>query len=103
MLKNWRLWVLPALLLLVMPVMSTAQVGINISVNLAPPELPIYEQPPIPDEGYLWTPGFWAWSDDEQGYYWVPGTWVLAPQPGFLWTPGYWGRRGDAFFWNEGY
>ena len=103
MLKNWRLWVLPALLLLVMPVMSTAQVGINISVNLAPPELPIYEQPPIPDEGYLWTPGFWAWSDDEQGYYWVPGTWVLAPQPGFLWTPGYWDRRGDAFFWNEGY
>ena len=103
MLKNWRLSVLPALLLLVLPVMSTAQVGINISVNLGPPELPVYEQPAIPGEGYLWTPGFWAWSDDEQGYYWVPGTWVLAPQPGFLWTPGYWDRHGDAFVWNEGY
>src|ERR1035438_5436209 len=63
-----------------------AQVGINISVNLAPPELPVYEQPAIPAEGYLWTPGYWAWSGDYQGYYWVPGTWVLVPQPGFLWT-----------------
>ncbi len=103
MLKNWRVSVLPALLLLVLPVMSMAQVGINISVNLAPPELPVYEQPAIPAEGYLWTPGYWAWSGDYQGYYWVPGTWVLVPQPGFLWTPGYWGSNGGAFVWNEGY
>jgi hypothetical protein len=103
MVKNWRVSVLPALLLLVLPVMSMAQVGINISVNLAPPELPVYEQPAIPAEGYLWTPGYWAWSGDYQGYYWVPGTWVLVPQPGFLWTPGYWGSNGGAFVWNEGY
>jgi hypothetical protein len=103
MLKNSRFPVLAALLLLVLPVICLAQVGINISVNLAPPELPVYEQPPIPSDGYLWTPGFWAWSDDQQGYYWVPGTWVLAPQPGFLWTPGYWGSHGDGFVWNEGY
>jgi hypothetical protein len=69
MVKNWRVSVLPALLLLVLPVMSMAQVGINISVNLAPPELPVYEQPAIPAEGYLWTPGYWAWSGDYQGYY----------------------------------
>jgi hypothetical protein len=83
--------------------MSMAQVGINISVNLAPPELPVYEQPAIPDEGYLWTPGYWAWGDDEQDYYWVPGTWVQAPQPDYLWTPGYWGSNGGAFVWNQGY
>ncbi len=103
MLKNWRVSVLPTLLLLVLPVISMAQVGISISVNLAPPELPVYEQPAIPAVGYLWTPGYWAWSGDFQGYYWVPGTWVLVPQPGFLWTPGYWGRNGGAFVWNEGY
>ncbi|MGP8164324.1 MAG: YXWGXW repeat-containing protein [Steroidobacteraceae bacterium] len=89
------------MLLLVLPVMSMAQVGINMSVNMAPPELPVYEQPAIPDEGYLWTPGYWGWSGD--GYYWVPGTWVLAPQPGYLWTPGYWGSNGGVFLWNEGY
>jgi hypothetical protein len=104
MLMNWRISLLPAaLLLLVLPVMSRAQVGMNISVNLAPPELPVYQQPPIPAAGYLWTPGYWAWGDDEQGYYWVPGTWVLVPQPGYLWTPGYWGSNGGAFVWNEGY
>jgi hypothetical protein len=101
--KNWRRSVLPALLLLALPVIAVAQVGISISVNTPPPELPVYEQPPIPDEGYLWTPGYWAWSDDIQDYYWVPGTWVLAPQPGYLWTPGYWGAEGAVFLWHTGY
>jgi hypothetical protein len=72
MLKNWWRSVLAALLLLVLPVMGIAQVGINISANLAPPELPVYEQPAIPNDGYLWTPGYWGWSDG--GYYWVPVT-----------------------------
>ncbi|MGA2778914.1 MAG: hypothetical protein ABSF94_15265 [Steroidobacteraceae bacterium] len=103
MIINWRRTALSALLCLFLPALSMAQVGINISVNLAPPELPVYEQPAIPDDGYLWTPGYWAWGDDEQDYYWVPGTWVLAPQPGYLWTPGYWGSDGGAFVWNQGY
>ena len=103
MLRYWRGSVLTALFLAVLPVMSMAQVGVEISVNVPPPELPIYDQPPIPGDGYLWTPGYWAWSDDDQDYYWVPGTWVLAPQPGFLWTPGYWVFRGGVFFWNIGY
>src|SRR5271155_2261592 len=102
MLNNWRRFVLPALLLSVLPVMSMAQ-GISISVNLAPPELPVYEQPAIPAEGYLFVPGYWAWVDSDQGYYWVPGTWVSAPQPGYLWTPGYWGSNGGVFLWNQGY
>ena len=56
MLENWRCSILPALLLLVLPVISMAQVGINISVNLAPPELPVYEQPAIPDDGLSMDP-----------------------------------------------
>ena len=39
-----------------------------ISVNFAPPELPVYEQPLCPGEGYMWTPRYWTWDDDE-GYY----------------------------------
>src|ERR1700683_4639624 len=102
MLNNRRRSVLPALLLLALPVMTMAQ-GINISVNVAPPELPVYEQPAIPADGYIFTPGYWAWVNGDQGYYWVPGTWVPAPQPGYLWTPGYWGGNGGVFSWNEGY
>ena len=86
-----------------MPLLATAQISLNISVDVAPPELPVYDQPPIPGDGYIWTPGYWAWSDDIQDYYWVPGTWVLAPQPGYLWTPGYWGWSNGLFVWNAGY
>jgi YXWGXW repeat-containing protein len=84
-----------------MPAASVAQIGIAISIG--PPALPVYEQPPCPAEGYLWTPGYWAYDYDISDYYWVPGTWVLAPQVGFLWTPGWWGWGGGAFLFHEGY
>src|ERR1700722_14290847 len=98
--------VLFGLLLLVIPAALTsplsAQIGIGISVRIGPPALPIYDQPICPGEGYLWTPGYWAWSDDD-GYYWVPGTWVEAPEPGLLWTPVYWGCNDGVYAWNGGY
>jgi len=82
---------------------APAQVAVEFSVGFAPPELPVYEQPLCPGEGYIWTPGYWAWDDDDQDYYWVPGTWVLAPQAGYLWTPGYWGWGGEAYVFHVGY
>jgi WXXGXW repeat (2 copies) len=99
--KSWRLCLIPVVLLMLAPALSNAQV--SVSVNIAPPELPVYDQPPIPGDGYLWTPGYWAWGDDIQDYYWVPGTWVEAPQPDYLWTPGYWGADGAVFLWHAGY
>jgi hypothetical protein len=88
-----------ALLMLVIPASSFA--GVFVSVAIAPPALPVYEQPPCPGDGYLWTPGYWAYGPD--GYYWVPGTWVVAPEPGLLWTPGYWGWNGGLYVWHAGY
>ncbi|HTA73860.1 MAG TPA: YXWGXW repeat-containing protein, partial [Gemmatimonadaceae bacterium] len=73
----------------------------SAAVDVAPPDLPAYSQPPCPGDGYLWTPGYWAWADGS--YYWVAGAWVEPPQPGFLWTPGYWGWGGSAFVFHEGY
>ena len=81
---------------------SFGQIAVGISVGFGPPALPVYEQPICPGDGYLWTPGFWAY-DDADGYYWVPGTWVEPPEVGFLWTPGYWGWGGSAFIFHEGY
>lgn len=100
---NWSRSLAPALLLMVLPLVSMAQVSIGVSVNIAPPELPVYDQPPIPGDGYVWTPGYWAWGADEQDYYWVPGTWIEAPQPEFLWTPGYWAAADGVFLFHEGY
>jgi hypothetical protein len=100
----WSRSVLLTIAILALPVLSMAQVSLNISVNVPPPELPVYDQPPIPGDGYVWTPGYWAWGDDIQDYYWVPGTWVEAPQPEYLWTPGYWGAGdGAVFLWHAGY
>src|ERR1700756_1842965 len=80
---------------------ALAQVSLRVSVRIGPPALPVYEQPPCPGDGYIWTPGYWAYNDDD-GYFWVPGTWVLAPV-GLLWTPGYWGFVNDAYVWYPGY
>src|SRR5579859_7359153 len=90
-----------ALLALVIPTETPAQVAVGISVHIGPPALPVYVQPVCPAPGYIWTPGYWAYGPD--GYYWVPGTWVVAPTPGFLWTPGYWGWGGGAYLWHAGY
>jgi len=73
----------------------------SVTIIVGPPELPVYVQPPCPGDGYIWTPGYWAWGGGE--YYWVPGTWVQAPQVGYLWTPGYWGWGGGSFVFHEGY
>jgi hypothetical protein len=89
---------------LVLLALSAAAYGqISISVSFAPPELPVYEQPLCPGDGYLWTPGYWAYAGDDDGYYWVPGTWVMAPEPGLLWTPAYWGWGGNGFVFYNGY
>jgi hypothetical protein len=90
-----------AFLALAIPASMFGQV--RVSISFGPPAIPIYEQPICPGDGYMWTPGFWAYDDNISDYYWVPGTWVLAPEVGFLWTPGYWGWGDGGFLWNEGY
>src|SRR5271156_4493723 len=90
-------------LLCMLPCASFAQVAVGVSITVAPPELPVYEQPVCPGANYMWTPGYWAWDPASGGYYWVPGTWVMAPAVGLLWTPGYWGWSSGAYLWNAGY
>lgn len=75
--------------------------GVFISIGIAPPLLPVYTQPICPNEGYIWTPGYWAYGDE--GYFWVPGVWVQPPMVGYLWTPAYWGWGGDAYLFHAGY
>lgn len=92
--------VLFALAAMALPSGSSAQM-VDVTVAIAPPELPVYDQPEIPGPGYIWTPGFWEYGSD--GYYWVPGTWVEPPTVGLLWTPGYWGWRDGFYAWHAGY
>jgi hypothetical protein len=93
--------VLFALLALAIPATLIGQVRLSISIG--PPALPVYEQPVCPGDGYIWTPGYWAYDDSASSYYWVDGEWVMAPEEGFLWTPGYWGWGDGGYRFNEGY
>jgi hypothetical protein len=93
-------WIFLALLFAIaLPISSFA--GVFISVGIAPPPLPVYEQPPCPEPGWMWAPGYWAYGPD--GYYWVPGQWVPAPYQGALWTPPYWGWEGGFYVFHPGY
>src|SRR5580704_11141611 len=87
-------FLLLALMLLAIPAVSHA--GIIFSIGFAPPPLPVYDQPLCPGDGYIWTPGYWAY-DDVDGYFWVPGAWVAPPEVGVLWTPPYWGFDGGYY------
>ncbi len=88
-----------AMIVMATSALSFAQIG--ISIRIGPPILRVYQQPQIPAEGYLWTPGYWAYGED--GYFWVDGEWVLPPEEGLLWTPPYWGWGNDAYLFHEGY
>ncbi len=89
------------LALLLTRLSSVSFAGVFVSINVAPPPLPVYAQPACPTPGYLWTPGYWAYGP--AGYYWVPGVWVAPPRVGYLWTPGYWGFGAGVYQWHPGY
>ncbi len=94
-------WLLFAILMMSFSAASLGQIAVGVSVRIGPPALPVYAQPICPGPGYLWTPGYWAWDDDD-GYYWVPGTWVVAPI-GMFWTPGWWGWNDGFYLFHGGY
>ena len=97
--RSMRWLLLLAILVPLLP--ASAHAGVFISVGFAPPPLLVYQQPPCPEPGWMWVPGYWAYGDD--GYYWVPGTWVPAPYEGALWTPGYWGWNAGMYMWHPGF
>ena len=99
--KNILKIIAPLFFTVFMAVTTQAQLSVDISVRTAPPPLPVYEQPFCPGDGYIWIPGYWAYSDND--YYWVPGTWVRPPQYGLYWTPGYWGFSSGYYGWHRGY
>jgi len=61
LIRSMRLLLLAALLSIV-PASSFA--GVFISIGIAPPPLVVYEQPICPQEGYLRTPGYWAYGEE---------------------------------------
>jgi hypothetical protein len=99
--KTFRVLLFAVAVMAVSCLSSVSSAHVAVSVSFGPPALPVYEQPICPGDGYLWTPGYWAWDGDD--YYWVPGTWVLSPEVGFLWTPPWWGWENGFFLFHDGF
>jgi hypothetical protein len=95
-----RSFILAGFLFVALP-LAPVGAAVGVSINVAPPVLPVVVQPPCPVAGYIWTPGYWGWGGG--GYYWVPGVWVAPPAVGLLWTPPWWGWNNGVYAFNEGY
>src|SRR5690349_3116871 len=108
--KAIRTVVLATAAVFAVPAIASASVNlaIGVSVNTPPPALPVYAQPACPGDGYLWTPGYWAWNGG--AYVFHAGYW--GPHVGFYgginygygytgvgYEGGYW--RGGAFAYNR--
>jgi len=58
----------------------------EIFVDRAPPA-PREERIPAARRGYVWSPGYWNWSNNRHG--WVKGSWVRERQ-GYAYAPHRW-------------
>lgn len=74
-----------------------AAVGIDVGMATPPPAARLERLPP-PRAGYVWAPGYWAWSPRLHRHVWVDGRWLRA-RPGYRYTPARW-RRGLHGRWH---
>src|ERR1700722_17797259 len=88
-----------ALVILAVPVTSRAQ--FSASITIAPPELVVYTQPICPQEGLLWTPGYWGWNDG--AYAWNGGYWgnEVGFYGGVNYGYGYGGSGYEGGYWGK--
>ncbi|MBA1229621.1 BcpO-related WXXGXW repeat protein [Pseudomonas viridiflava] len=64
-----------------------------------PPPERVIEVEPAPRSGYVWSRGYWHWSDGR--YVPVHGHWV-AERPGYRYVHPHWESAGDGWHWHAG-
>jgi len=83
-------------------VVGTPPLPPDYAADIAPPAPVTEEQPPSPEPGNVWVPGYWWWSVPFHRYVWVSGAW-RNPPPEQVWTPGEWVSSGDKYVWVPGF
>ena len=77
---------------------GTAHAQISINIGIAPPA-PHYEVVPSMSPGYIWAPGYWAWSGER--HVWMRGRPIMQ-RTDHHWAPDRWEQRGDHYYRHEG-
>jgi hypothetical protein len=54
-----------------------------------------------PGPGYVWTDGYWQWSNRD--WRWAPGRWMRPPRPHAVWVSPRWDREGRGYRFHRGY
>lgn len=81
-----------------MPLSASAQIGVNLYVDTAPPA-PRYESIPAPRSGYVWAPGYWNWEGNR--HVWIAGHWETERR-GYRYERSEWVRDNDRWRLNHG-
>jgi hypothetical protein len=100
-----------ALMLLASSAVLAQRVSIGIGVNVGPayggyyaatpppPPPPVMYAPPMPAPGYVWVPGYYAYSANR--YVWNAGYWSRPPHPRAKWVvPRYKKGRYQNGYWR---
>lgn len=77
---------------------ASAQPVVNVAIGTAPPP-PRYERVPPPRRGYVWAPGYWAWSGHR--YVWSAGHWERA-RPGMRYHQAGWAQGPGGWRFHPG-
>lgn len=73
--------------------------GVNVDIDIAPPA-PREEVVPAPRPGFIWAPGYWAWSGHE--HTWTAGRWERE-RSGQHWVPERWEQHGNKWHFEKGH
>jgi WXXGXW repeat (2 copies) len=72
----------------------------DLTVAVAPPA-DRHEAAPKPRPGYVWAPGYWAWSG--RFYSWTSGTWVVEHGKGQQYVAARWEQIGSQYHFLPGH
>lgn len=73
---------------------------ISIMIGTPPPPIRYEVAPPMPQPGYVWTPGYWA--PMEGRYVWYSGRWARPPYYGAAWRDPRWIREDRGWRYHGG-
>ena len=78
---------------------APAYAQFNVNINIAPPA-PQYEVVPTVAPGYVWAPGYWAWTGER--HVWVRGR-TIVQRDGYRWAPDRWEHRDGGYYRTAGH